>query len=59
VGAKIFIPKIRERIAAGEVEIPVELDGRKIITLLEASPRQRQYLLAGSALNYVKQQIRR
>lgn len=58
VGARISIPKIRERIAAGEVEIPVELDGMKIITLLEASPRQRQYLLAGSALNYVKQQIK-
>jgi aconitate hydratase len=58
VGAKILIPKIRERIAAGETEIPVEVDGRKVITLLEATSRQRQYLLAGSALNFVRQQIK-
>ncbi len=56
-GAKVSIPGIRERIAGGDVEIPVEVDGRPITALLEASPRQRQYLLAGGALNYVKQQI--
>jgi aconitate hydratase len=58
VGMKISIPGIRRLIAGGEVEIPVEVDGRKIITRLEASSRQRQYLLAGSALNYVRQQIK-
>ena len=56
VGAKISILKIRDRIAAGEVEIPIEADGLRIITLLEASPRQRQYLVAGGALNYAKRQ---
>jgi aconitate hydratase len=58
LGSRISIPGIRKRIAAGDVEIPVEVDGRMIITRLEASPRQRQYLLAGSALNYVRQQLR-
>jgi aconitate hydratase len=58
VGMKISIPGIRRLIAGGAEEIPVEADGRKIITRLEASPRQRQYLLAGGALNYVKQQLK-
>jgi aconitate hydratase len=58
VGARVAIPKIRERIQKGYVEIPVEVDGQKIITLLKASPRQRQYLLAGGALNFVKQQMK-
>jgi predicted aconitate hydratase len=57
LGSEISIPGIRKRIAAGDVEISVEVDGRTIITRLEASPRQREYLLAGSALNYVKQQL--
>jgi len=54
-GAKISIVKIRQLISEGAVEIPVEADGRTFVTLLDASPRQRQYLLAGSALNSVKQ----
>ncbi len=57
-GAKISIPGIRKRIADGDPEIPVEVDGRTIVTLLEATPRQRQYLLAGGALNYVKEQLK-
>ncbi|OGD22645.1 MAG: aconitate hydratase [Candidatus Aminicenantes bacterium RBG_16_63_16] len=57
-GAKVSIPGLRQRIAAGDVEIPVEVDGRKIVTRLEASPRQRQYLLAGGALNYVRQLLK-
>jgi aconitate hydratase len=58
VGAKFSIPGIRKRIAAGDIEMPAEIDGRKVITRLEATARQRQYLLAGGALNYVKQQLK-
>jgi aconitate hydratase len=57
-GSKISIPNIRERIGAGETEIPVEADGRVISTSLDASSRQRQYLLAGGALNFMKQRLK-
>jgi aconitate hydratase len=53
-GARIRIPKIRNLVAAGEVRIPVEVDGERIITRLDASSRQRGYLLAGGALNEVR-----
>jgi aconitate hydratase len=57
VGSKVTFPKIRDRIINGDTEIPVEVDGEKILTLLEASERQRNYLLAGGALNFVKETI--
>jgi len=58
-GANVAIPGLRELIALGKTEIPAEIDGRKIISLLDATPRQRQYLLAGSALNFVQQELKR
>jgi len=58
-GANVAIPGLRELIALGKTEIPVEIDGRMIISLLDATPRQRQYLLAGSALNFVQQESKR
>lgn len=54
VGAEVVFPRIRERIASGENEILAESDGIRITTILEVSPRQRDYLLAGGALNFVK-----
>jgi aconitate hydratase len=62
-GTTLF-PDIREHIEAGDVEIPVRVNGAQgqedeITTLLQVSPRQRQMLLAGSALNMVKQAERR
>lgn len=59
VGAKVIFPQIRERIERGDVEIPVEVGGQRIITLLEVSKLQRGYLLAGGALNFVKQELRK
>ena len=49
---------VRERIARGDTEILVETREKKIFTFLEVSERQRQYLLSGGALNYVKQSFR-
>ena len=49
---------VRERIARGDTEILVEVREKKIFTFLEVSERQRQYLLSGGALNYVKQSFR-
>jgi aconitate hydratase len=59
VDADVAIPGLRELIAEGETEIPVMVNGKKISTLLDATPRQRQYLLAGSALNFVQTRLKR
>lgn len=58
-GTKLRFPDIRERISRGDREIPVEAAGRTIITILDVSERQRQHLLAGGTLNYVKEQLKR
>jgi aconitate hydratase len=57
-GARVTIPGLRRLITAGQTELPVGVDGLTITCLLEATPRQRQYLLAGSALNFVRRQWR-
>jgi aconitate hydratase len=56
-GAKVEFREVRQRIKNGDTEIPLIVDGKEILTLLAASQRQRQFLLAGSALNYVKSSI--
>ncbi len=58
-GAKLVFRDIRVRVARGDREIPVEAEGRTIMTILDVSDRQRQHLLAGGALNYVKDQLKR
>jgi aconitate hydratase len=57
-GSKVVFPDVRRRIERGDKEIPVEVDGRPIITLLAVSDRQRQHLLAGGTLNFVKNELR-
>lgn len=54
-GEQIVITGVRQLVASGAVEIPVKIGSRKIITLLQVSPRQRLELLAGGTLNYVNQ----
>jgi aconitate hydratase len=56
-GDKVVLPEIRQRIEKGDREIPVDADGKRIITLLEVSDRQRKHLVAGGTLNYVKQEL--
>jgi aconitate hydratase len=58
-GSRVVLPGIRELIARGEKEIPVDVNGRRVITVLDVSERQRKHLLAGGTLNYVKQELRR
>ena len=55
--SKIILKDIRRRLDRGEREIPVEVGGRQIMTLLDVSDRQRNYLLAGGALNSVKEEL--
>lgn len=56
-GMQVVLRDIRGRIARGDQEIPVDVDGKTIMTVLDVSDRQRQHLLAGGMLNYVKKQI--
>jgi len=57
-GAQLVLPEIRERIARGDREIPVEVGGRRIMTDLDVSDRQRKNLLAGSTLNRVRNEVK-
>ena len=56
-GARVAFPEVRKRIEKGEREIPVEVDGKTIITVLDVSERQRKHLLAGGTLNFVKKEL--
>ena len=56
-GMKVVLPEVRKRIERGDREIPAEVDGRTIITVLDVSDRQRKHLLAGGTLNFVKEQL--
>ena len=56
-GTRIVLPDLRKRIERGDREIPVEADGRTILTVLEVSDLQRKHLLAGGTLNFVREQI--
>jgi len=56
-GARVTFPGIRKRIERGDREIPAEVDGRTIMTILDVSERQRRQLLAGGTLNYVKEKL--
>jgi aconitate hydratase len=56
-GTKVKFPDVRNRIERGDREIPVEVDGQTIITILDVSERQRKHLLAGGTLNYVKEEL--
>jgi len=56
-GTKIVFPRLRKRIEQGDREIPVEAAGRTIMTLLDVSEREREHLLAGGTLNFVKNKL--
>ena len=56
-GTKVVFRDIKQRIERGEKEIPVEVDGKVIMTILDVSERQRKHLLAGGTLNFVKNEL--
>ncbi len=58
-GAKIILRDIRARIERGDREIPAEVGGSTVLTVLDVSDRQRKHLLAGGTLNYVKEELKR
>jgi aconitate hydratase len=57
-GAKVVFRQVRELVQKGMTEIPVEVDGTPVLTVLAVSDRQRKYILAGGALNYVKNELK-
>ena len=57
-GSKVVFRDVRRHIEEGDREIPVEVDGHTVFTVLEVSDRQRKHLLAGGALNFVRQELR-
>ncbi|MGC2061659.1 MAG: aconitate hydratase [Thermodesulfovibrionales bacterium] len=57
-GARVVFPDVKGRIERGDREIPVEAEGRTVITMLEVSDRERKHLLAGGTLNFVKEELR-
>ena len=56
-GSRVVFPGVRNRIEEGHKEIPVEVDGNSITTILDVSERQRRHLLAGGTLNFVKKEL--
>ncbi len=56
-GTKILFSDVRKRIERGDREIPIEAAGRTIVTLLDVSERQREHLLAGGTLNFVRSRL--
>lgn len=58
-GMKMEFSDLKARVEKGGREIPVVVDGRSIITLLDVSERQRRHLLAGGTLNYIKDEIKK
>jgi aconitate hydratase len=56
-GTKMVFSDIRRRIERGDREIPAEVDGQTVITILDVTERQRKHLLAGGALNFVKNDL--
>jgi aconitate hydratase len=53
-GAAVEIPDIRTKIANGDELITIIVDGWPIETVLQASERHREILLAGGLLNWGK-----
>lgn len=53
-GDRLFLRGVRSLIVKGAVEIPVEVGGRTVVTLLQVSDRDRRDLVAGGTLNYVR-----
>lgn len=57
-GARAVFSGLARRVASGAQEIPVEIDGRTVLTLLEVTDRQRSCLLAGGTLSLVRKNLR-
>jgi aconitate hydratase len=57
-GKKVQFPDIRKHLVNGDREIPVQVDGKEVVTLLDVSERQREHLIAGGTLNFVRKRLK-
>ncbi len=57
LGDQLVFDDLRKRLERGDNEIPVRIGSRKISTQLVVSDRQRQHLLAGGTLGYIKMEL--
>jgi aconitate hydratase len=53
-GDRLRVPDVRRQVEAAAKQIPVFAGDRRILTLLDVSPRQRRMLLAGGVLNLAR-----
>ena len=54
-GDHLRLTGLRALVKKGESEVVIQVEGGKIVTLLDASDRERKELLAGGLLNYVRE----
>jgi len=57
VGAKVKMDDVRKHLEDGMQEFPITVDGAEIIVRCEVSAREREILIAGGKLNFVKNQL--
>ena len=53
-GDMVSFRDLHRLVASGAKEIPMSVNGRTMVAILEASERERKELLAGGTLNFVK-----
>ena len=56
-GSKLKLRGIKKLLEKRTIEIPVEVEGKTILTILDISDRQFNYLIASGALNFVKEEL--
>jgi len=57
LGERLVFDGLRRRLEQGDSLIPVRVGRREIVTILDVSNRQRQHLLAGSSLNFIRNEL--
>jgi aconitate hydratase len=57
-GVRIRIDEVKAMLKNGETQIPIQVEGKTIMTALEVSDRERRNLLAGGTLNFVREQLK-
>jgi aconitate hydratase len=58
-GKIVRFPEVRKHLEKGATEIPVEIDGKTVLTSLDVSERQRRNLIAGGTLNLVRRELKK
>jgi aconitate hydratase len=58
-GKIVRFPEVMKHLEKGTTEIPVEIDGKTVLTRLDVSERQRRNLIAGGTLNLVRRELKK